>query len=192
MADFGVLAHHMAVHIVAMNAAAPVIALFWHVSDPRAGHSASGWLWPAVALQLALLLGWHLPSVLAYAFASDVALAAMHLSLFIAALWFWLAVIGAAGQAAWRSLAALLVTGKIFCLAGALLAFAQRPLYPALGNGHHAPAPAAELLADQQLAGLFMLIACPLVYVLAGVLIAARWLSAWDAQPDAGIRRRAP
>ena len=33
-----------------------------------------------------------------------------------------------------------------------------------------------ELLADQRLAGLLMLIACPFCYVLAGIAIAAKWL----------------
>jgi putative membrane protein len=193
MAEFGgALAHHMAVHILAMNLAAPLAAFFFRAFNPVTGWSISRWLWPAVALQLALLVGWHLPVVLAFAFASDAALAAMHLSLFLAALWFWLAVFAAADETAWRSLAALLGTGKIFCLVGVLLAFAPRPIYAAVGMSHgSAPPSASELLADQQLAGLLMLIACPLAYVLAGIVIAARWLSAIDKPPEAGVRQRA-
>ena len=180
----GPLAHHMAVHIVAMNVAAPAMVLLWRAWVPAGMPAWSRWLWPAAALQLALLLGWHLPTVLPAALASGAALAAMHVSLFLAALCFWLAVVDAAAATAWRSLAALLVTGKIFCLVGVLLAFAPRPLYTALASAHHGmPLPAGGQLADQQLAGLLMLIACPLAYVLAGIVIAARWLAALERQP---------
>lgn len=192
MTDLGVLAHHMAVHILAMNVAAPVVALIWNTMDPRAGRSASRWLWAAVALQLALLLGWHLPAVLAVALVSHLVLMAMHLSLFLVALWFWLAVIGVARQAAWRSLAALLVTAKIFCLMGVLLAFAQRPLYVALDTMHGAGAmPAMDPLADQQLAGLLMLVACPLAYGLAVILVTVRWLSMAEGLRQPRMRQRA-
>jgi putative membrane protein len=71
---------------------------------------------------------------------------------------------------------ALLITGKLFCLLAALLVFSPRVLYPdALAAHRHAPV-AADLLSDQHLAGLLMLVLCPLTYVLAGVLIAERWL----------------
>lgn len=179
MAEFGVLAHHMAVHIVAMNVAAPAVALAWRAFSPRGDHSWSSRLWPAAALQLALLLGWHMPAVLAFAFSSSAAMTAMHLSLFLAALAFWLAVVDAADEAAWRPLVALAATGKVFCLLGVLYALAPRLIYPGLASSHH-PLPPAELLADQQLAGLLMLIACPIAYGLAGLAVAARWLSAFE------------
>lgn len=183
MAEFGALAHHMAVHIVAMNVAAPAVALAWRAFNPWSGHAWTSWLWPAAVLQLALLLGWHLPAVLTSAFASHAVMAAMHLSLFLAALAFWLAVIDAAEEAAWRPLVALAATGKIFCLLGVLYALAPRVIYPGLASAHH-PMPPAELLADQQLAGLLMLIACPIAYGLAGLAVAARWLSAFDRRPN--------
>jgi putative membrane protein len=186
MAELGILGHHMAVHILAMNLAAPALALAWRTFAPAGDHSRADWLWPVTALQLALLLGWHLPGVLPFAFASDAAMAAMHLSLFLAALAFWLAVVDAAGEAAWRPLAALAVTGKIFCLLGVLYAFAPRLIYPTLSPSHHALAPAA-LLADQQLAGVQMLIACPVAYGLAGLAVAARWLSGFERRRAEGV-----
>ena len=115
----------------------------------------------------------------------------MHLSLIGAALWFWHSVILAAERSSWRALGALLITGKLFCLLGVLLAFASRPLYSQAAlahSGHSAHINAGMLLPDQQFAGLLMLIACPLTYVLAGVIIAARWMaeierrSNWVAQ----------
>lgn len=178
MADLGALSHHMAVHIVAMNLAAPALALAWRIFG-GGERARAGWLWPATALQLALLLGWHLPGVLTLAFASGAAMAAMHLSLFLAALAFWAAVIDAAEGAAWRPLVALAITGKIFCLLGVLYALAPRSIYAGIASSHEAMPP-VDLLADQQLAGLLMLIACPIAYGLAGLAVAARWLSAFE------------
>jgi putative membrane protein len=98
----------------------------------------------------------------------------MHLSLAAAALWFWLAVLSDRSALRWRALVALALTGKLFCLLGVLLVFAPRLLYAAhpVAPGQ----PVAAGLADQQLAGLMMVVACPLTYVLAAVIIAARGL----------------
>lgn len=117
-------------------------------------------------LQLAVLWGWHAPPAMRFVMASDVGSALMQLSLFAVALWFWLVVLAQRGGARWRSIFALLVTGKLFCLLGVLLVFAPRSLY----------AGADVSVSDQQLAGLLMLGACPLAYVLASILMAARWL----------------
>ena len=76
----------------------------------------------------------------------------------------------------WRAIAALLVTGKVFCLVGAIFTFAPRPLVQGL------PLPLPEALADQQLAGLLMLAACPLTYVLAGIVVSVLWLAELTAE----------
>jgi putative membrane protein len=100
----------------------------------------------------------------------------MHVSFLAAALWFWLAVLSDRSTMRWRALFALLITGKLFCLLGALLVFAPRLLYG--GIAAHGPLAGDDgALADQHLAGLMMLAVCPLTYVLAGVVIAAQWLS---------------
>jgi putative membrane protein len=98
---------------------------------------------------------------------------AMHGSLFLAALWFWSAVVNATLGGQWRAIAALLATSKLFCLLGVLLTFASHPLYPAMM--HHGGV-ALDPLADQQLAGLLMLVACPLSYLVAAVVVASKWL----------------
>jgi putative membrane protein len=87
----------------------------------------------------------------------------------------------------------LLVTGKLFCLLGALLVFAPRSLY-LLQNGHEAHF-GPITIEDQQLAGLLMLLACPLSYLLAGVVIASRAIFALDAASSlapstTSVRRR--
>lgn len=181
LSEGGSLTDHMAVHIGAMNLVAPAVALVLR----RFGIALSAARWPAaaVATQLALIAVWHLPSMLALAMHRPAAMAAMHLSLFLAALWFWHAAVTAADGDAWRSLLALLITGKVFCLVGALFVLAPAPLYTT-AFAAHGTAPAAALLADQQMAGLLMLVACPLTYVLAGIVVTARWLSRIERAQD--------
>lgn len=174
----GFLTQHMAVHIITMNAVAPVIALFVVRLDHPLAKLCSSGLGAALTLQLALLWGWHIPSVFALAHHMPVLKIAMHLSLFGCALWFWSAVFHKARISGWQSLSALLITGKLFCLLGVLLTFAPRPLYLAAAHGS-----TTGLLADQQLAGLLMLVACPLTYVLAAVMIAASWTKRMEAAP---------
>ncbi|WP_137392240.1 cytochrome c oxidase assembly protein [Rhodoligotrophos defluvii] len=168
-ASLGPLASHMLQHILTMNLAAPIIvlALRRHLPDGL-------WrVWPlATLLQLGLLWGWHAPRVFDAAMADTSLLLAMHLSLFASALLFWGALATMPGDQQWRSIFALLITGKLFCLLGVLLTFSPRVLF-----GHsHGTAHGASALADQQLAGLWMLIACPLTYVAAGIFVSWRWL----------------
>jgi putative membrane protein len=111
-------------------------------------------------------------------------MAAMHVSLFAVSLWFWASVVAEAEASRWRSLGALLITGKLFCLLGVLLAFAPRPLYAEAAHAHGMNQMAMNLLGDQQLAGLLMLVACPLTYVLAGIIIAARWIAEIERRPS--------
>jgi putative membrane protein len=183
----GFLTEHMAGHILAMNVAAPVLVL---TTRRLAPHIGADWLPHSIGLaaacQIALLGVWHLPVAVAFAAASAAGMAAMHLSLLLAALWFWACVVDEADESRWRSLGALLITGKLFCLLGVLLVLAPRPIYAEAvrihaGAGH---VPLGHMLPDQQLAGLLMLVACPLTYVLAGVVIAARWIAEIDRRPS--------
>jgi putative membrane protein len=126
-----------------------------------------------VAATLAQLLTFaavHAPSVHAIAGRSSL-LSVAHVCLFAESVWFWLAVLGTHGAGRWRSLLALLLTGKLVCLMAAILVLAPRMLF--VGKSHAAH---GASLADQHLAGLLMLAACPLTYVLAGVVIAGQWL----------------
>ncbi len=189
----GFLTQHMAAHLAAMNMAAPLCVVAWdRLAHGRAAADAIRLL-PATALQAVLIWGWHLPAVFAAACRSPALAAAMHLSLFLSACWFWLAVIRAARRAAWTPLAALLATGKLFCLLGVLLAFSPRPIYatPALPPACFDPASPRLWVEDQQLAGLLMLTACPLVYGTAAILTARRWLAALARDGGWRLGRRA-
>ena len=92
----------------------------------------------------------------------------------------------ALGIGRWRGLLALILTAKLFCLLGVLLVFAPRFLYPGLSLPHAAGHVMAASLADQQLAGLLMLVVCPASYLAAGVVIAARWVFETDGSPGHG------
>jgi putative membrane protein len=168
------LASHMLDHVVAMNVVAPVIVFLVLRRLPHGAMGIMGdCLVQATVVQIGLIWGWHLPGAFQKAHESDLLTIAMHASLFAAALAFWAAVFSAAGRAPWKCIVALLVTGKLFCLFGAVLIFAPRLLYAL----PHSDAMAGHATVDDQhLAGLIMVTACPLTYVGAAIAIAAFWL----------------
>jgi putative membrane protein len=135
----------------------------------------AGWLALASFVQVGALWAWHAPPILGAALRSSSVLIAMHASLIAAALLFWTLIFAQQGHARWRSILALLITSKLYCLLGVLLIFAPVLLYPNESPGYlHAHS--ASSISDQQLAGLLMIAACPLVYVSTGIIMAARWL----------------
>lgn len=167
--DFGPQSTHMALHIAAMNVAAPLAAAAFAKSLP----DWAGWyrtLWISAALQLALLWAWHAPSVQHVAAGSHGVHLAGHAMLFLSAFLFWSAIIRLPEAGRWQAIATLLSTGKLACLLSALLIFSPRALYDiSLHPGPH--------LDDQQLAGLLMITACPLSYLIAAVVIAAQFIN---------------
>jgi putative membrane protein len=176
----GPLSAHMVHHIGLMSVLAPLgavaLAPLVHerIEGLRAGRGVM--LWTAVCAQMALLWAWHAPPLHA-ATASGAAYAAMLASLFVAALCFWGGILLLPDRSRWQGIVALLATGKLACLLGALLIFAPRPLY-ARTVGHAA----AHGLQDQQLAGLLMVVACPLSYVLVGIVLSAQMMHGPGAQ----------
>lgn len=173
----GFLTQHMGAHIAAMNVVAPLLAGALVRIEGIESRLPDRRLAAAAALQIMLLWGWHSPAILTEAFRSTPLLVLMHLSLFLAAVWFWLGAIAGARRGGWSPLAALLLTGKLFCLLGVLLTFAPRALYEQVAIICYGGTPLRGLLEDQQLAGLLMLTACPIVYVSAAIAIARRQLT---------------
>jgi putative membrane protein len=155
---------HMAAHIYVMNALAPLLAVAAFRVGLAAGPAWRGALALATAVQIMLLYLWHAPSLASARLHMSAAPALMQLTLLLAATMFWGAILAANP---WRSVAALAITGKLYCLLGVLLLFAPRVLGAAHGAGEAA-------LADQRAAGLLMLAICPLSYVLTGVAISTR------------------
>ena len=176
LANVGPLSAGMAGHILLMNLLAPLAALHFARYSPSMTRRVRGLAAPTI-VQLLLLWGWHTPPSLAVAMDRPDLHLAMQGSLLVAALWFWTAVVNATAGGQWRAIAALLVTSKLFCLLGVLLTFASYSIYPAMT--HHGGA-VLDPLADQQLAGLLMLVACPLSYLVAAVVVASNWLLSSD------------
>ncbi len=152
----------MAMHIALMNVAAPAVAI---ALAKRLGPISGAAFWFVAALQLGLLWFWHLPAVQAGATTYAGGVLIMHGSLFVVALLFWAGVLQMRGPGRWQAILGLIITGKLSCLLAALLIFSPRFLYT---SHHHATS-----IEDQHLAGLLMITACPVSYVLAGIVIAA-------------------
>ncbi|RVG86727.1 cytochrome c oxidase assembly protein [Sinorhizobium meliloti] len=185
----GPLATHMAVHILLMNLAAP-LAAFAVTRVRLQRREIAGWaLALATFAQIAALWAWHVPPSLNRALEFPTVHLLMNASLFLTAFLFWRVVLRLHGQRSWQPIVALLITSKLYCLLAVLFVFAPRALYPAFAASHaaHATGAVNATLADQQLAGLIMLVACPVTYVLAGIVIAARWLLTME-KDEAGSR----
>jgi putative membrane protein len=180
----------MSMHLLLMNLVAPALAVaaFAVFRTPHA-RLANRWLFLASAAQIAVLWLVHAPPLVLASMTNPYVHLAVQGMLFATALWFWLAILNQGGAERWRAILALLITGKLFCLLAALLVFSPRALYPIYltHSGHMAGA--ADPLADQYLAGLLMLVICPLTYVFAGVLIAERWLTELRRQDADEISR---
>lgn len=177
----GPIEAHMALHIALMNLVAPALAFFASMLRKNLLGPAGRFIFSAAFFQTAAMWAWHAPPLLRAALPSHGLHLAMQASLFSLAFWFWLAVFLNSGQARWKAILALLFTSKVFCLLGILLLFAPRALYgkPVVDGG-------SDLLADQQAAGLLMLVACPVTYVLAGLALSRRWLADIDRKGRAG------
>ena len=137
-------------------------------------HALAVWIWHApILFALALTsFGWHV---------------AQHSCFFGSALGFWWSVFGAGARTPdARSIASLFTTMLQTSALGALLSFAPSAWYPLDGM----PAFGLTALEDQQLGGLVMWVPGGLAYMIAGLAVVRRWLSAprvaglGDVQPQ--------
>lgn len=163
--ELGPLSLQMLQHLAVMSIAAPLAALY------LSGRTTLKALLPAGLAQLLALWAWHAPAVQQFAASSSVGQFGLMIVLGGAGFWFWSALIAASE---WKALIALLLTGKLACLLGALLIFAPRDLYTLDGLVLALCTTGPSSLADQQLAGLLMITACPLSYLVTGVALAAQ------------------
>ena len=173
--DVGRVSLQMVEHLLVMNVLAPLAAVLLTRSRSPLGDGTRA-LWPLASVQVALLWAWHAPALQRAATDAPLLHWGMTAALALAALAFWIAVLDAAGTARWSAVLALLLTGKLACLLGALMIFAPRDLYGLPGAVMALCTIGPSSLADQQLAGLLMITACPLSYVVAGTALAARAL----------------
>lgn len=148
---------HMAAHMGAVAVAAPVLALAWP------GHGRAGGPLGWATAEFVVVWAWHAPVLRALA-DMNVAVALLEQAMFLAV-----------GIGLWRAalahpaggVAALLLTSMHMTLLGALIGLAQRPLY-----SHHD----MGALADQQMAGVVMLLFGGVAYLCGGLAMLARLL----------------
>ena len=188
--DLGRFSVHMMLHIASMNVVAPLLAA-WAIARWRPRGMPATWLWSATLIQIVLLWAWHSPAVHNVTVQSPATGVALHGVLFLAALSFWFTLMTISAAARWQTIPALLLTGKLACLLAALLIFAPRTLYESAGhlvqaNGH------LPALDDQHLAGLFMITACPLSYLVAAVIITAQLIGRPQTMAAPSVHRSLP
>jgi putative membrane protein len=141
-------------------------------------HPVSAWV-----IGVVVLWAWHLPALYEVALRRDALHALEHASLIATAALVWALALGRAR----RSLAIPAASGLLLATAlqsgalGAVLALAQRPLYPI----HASVAPSWGLtpLQDQQLAGGLMWVPPGIVYMIVIAALLAHWLGSLEV-PD--------
>jgi len=172
--ELGPISRHMILHIVTMGVLAPLAAiLFMYLERGRQGGKAKSRLLTATVLQLVAFVLWHTPAFMAAAMRDLSVTLAMQVTLLAVSLNFWIQVLRMNRRKPWLCAASLMVSGKVFCLLAAVMLFAPQPAF----HGGHIGV-AATSLHDQQTAGLIMLAVCPLIYVISGIVLIARWFLA--------------
>ncbi len=173
-------AARVAQHMVLAAVVAPLLALGLprrlrlHPLEPLAAAAVFG----------AILWTWQTPAPYDATFRSPGVYWAMHLSAFGAAFWLWSTLFAVGGRRLGAALAAALLASLQMGLLGAILTFANRPLY-----APHALTTAAwglTPLGDQQLAGAIMWI--PAGLILAAALVGGLATVLRDAEHRAAAR----
>jgi putative membrane protein len=185
---------HMVQHELLMVVAAPLIVLgrpletwTWAVSLPvrrffagaikasavqavgqLAMQSLGAWVLHAVALW-----AWHLPVLFQAALHDPLVHILQHACFFGSALAYWWSVFGRSRTPKGSAIASLFTTMLHTSALGALLTFAPSPWYAA----DAARAFGLSVLEDQQLGGLIMWVPGGMAYMIAGLLLVARWLA---------------
>jgi putative membrane protein len=187
---------HMAQHEILMLAAAPLLALsrpllpfLWGI-PPAWRRGVGHWsktaavqkVWHAITRPLSAwwihaiaLWVWHAPVLFQATLANEWMHTAQHLSFLISALLFWWSLFYTRGLLGHGESVFYLFTTAIHTgILGALLTFAPVIFYPA----YSATAPSWGLtpLQDQQIGGLIMWVPAGVVYLVAGLILFARWL----------------
>lgn len=176
-------AAHMAMHMIVVAIAAPLVALGLSGTGADPVRTLPGLFAPIPAsmIELIVVWSWHAPALHHAARQFSYALALEQGSFIAAGLLLWLAVLGGDGErrSARRGagIVALLFTSMHMTLLGALFAMANRPLFTHGGSEIDALA----RLDDQHLGGAIMLMIGGASYLAGGL-----WLTAGLLRPSAG------
>ncbi|APX66755.1 cytochrome c oxidase assembly protein [Sphingomonas sp. gentR] len=158
---------HMVAHMIAVAVAAPPIALGLQGTrfDPAVHLPRLATPLAAAMIEAVVVWGWHVPALRRLADHGLPWLITEQVSFLAVGLLLWAAVLAPRHRAA--GVAALLVTSMHMTLLGALIGLAPRPLY-----SHHD----MGALADQQMAGVVMLLVGGVAYLCGGLAMLARLL----------------
>jgi putative membrane protein len=205
-------AAHMAQHELMMLLGAPLLiagrplsTCLWGLNVPlRRGIAAAlqsspvGLTWriftaPVVAWVLhgLVIWVWHVPSLYDWAIHNESVHAAQH-AMFIgtSALFWWGLIYGRYGRAGYGAAVFYVFTTAVHTgILGALLTFANTPMYPAYVTT--ALAHDTDPLADQQIAGLLMWVPAGLVFTLMGLALFMAWLGEANRRAGRQDERRA-
>jgi putative membrane protein len=141
----------------------------------------------AFILHAAALWLWHIPYLYQATLESDFIHALQHLSFFFSGVLFWSALFGAGRSTMTYGAGVLYVFGTAaHCSAlGALLTFSSVVWYPIYADRtelwHLTP------LQDQQIGGLLMWVPSGVVFILIGIWLFARWLTASEQRLKHGV-----
>ena len=203
--SFGFWAH-MVQHEVLMIVSAPLMVLgrpfgVWIWALPAAWRGKVGkatrgrvlaWCWDMITrplhawvLHFAALWVWHVPALFQAGLVDNDVHVLQHASFLFSALLFWWAVLGRHGihHARGASIVYLFTTMMHTGALGALFTFSETVWYPLYGN--RPSLFGLTPLEDQQLGGLIMWIPGGLAYVIAGLVLGARWLMPTQPRPAA-------
>lgn len=165
-------------HLLIFVAAAPLLAL---ALLPAGASPPRGSLALPVIAHAAMLWLWHTPGPYAWALGGHAQYWLMETTLLASALWLWRGILSARARPG-AAIAALLATMVQMGFLGALLTFAQRPLFAP----HFLVTEPFGLsaLEDQQLAGLLMWAPGALPYLAAAIWLLAGFLGAVSRAPE--------
>jgi putative membrane protein len=163
----------VAQHMILILGAAPLIAMGL---PARRTPESSGPLWVSVSFFFVALWLWHMPVPYAATFSSVIAYWCMHLTLFGSAIYLWRELLHHPPERTLAALAAGTLTFVQMGLLGAMLAFADRAIFP--WHFGRTQVWGLTALEDQQLGGVFMWIPGVALFLWSGVRSVSRlWQS---------------
>jgi putative membrane protein len=136
----------------------------------------------ATILHGAALWFWHMPRMFRAAIENEGVHWAQHFSFFVTALFFWSSVLGQRKNKQGAGIGHLFATSAHTSLLGALLVFSTHPWLAAIRTDSLTP------LEDQQLGGLIMWVPGCMIYIIAAIAVAGRWISSSGDLAHARIR----
>lgn len=197
------LSTHMAQHLVIISVATPLLAigapgqvllaaLPRSLRRPLTGlvhrFRAGGWAVPVGwLLSVGALWLWHLPAAYDAAVRSEPLHLLEHVC-FLASAWlFWIVLVRLARTPGRDIAAAAYVAAAVppGAALGAVLTFADHPLYPA--QAARARADGVDPLLDQRIGGIVMWVPLDLVYLAVAIWLFGRWLHGLQARDGDGV-----